>query len=208
MWSDKVYKACPHTLLFGFLIPIENIVSVLERRKRGGDVIRRTEGPPGKNADHVYVLTFQACMDPEEGIFIFAYPWNVFWFPWLLFFFFFCISRGYRPGLRHPSPLRSISSCVFYPFFSGREIIWTVKRRAGRCCCYHQNHCCEFLEEQVTQATRAREKQQTPQLPCDQKFYYVLLSITLVVYFDMKIVLIGRKAGPRANFLILLPSRI
>lgn len=124
------------------------------------------------------------------------------------FFFFFCISRGYRPGLRHPSPLRSISSCVFYPFFSGREIIWTVKRRAGRCCCYHQNHCCEFLEEQVTQATRAREKQQTPQLPCDQKFYYVLLSITLVVYFDMKIVLIGRKAGPRANFLILLPSRI
>lgn len=65
-----------------------------------------------------------------------------------------------------------------------------------------------FLEEQVTKATRAREKQQMLIDATGVKPYHVLLSITLVVSSDMKIVLTSRKAGLRAKFLILLPSRI
>ena len=165
-------------------------------------LIGRTEGPPAKQ--HIMFKCFPILHGPRREIFLFANPWNVPWFPAFLLF-----SRVQtRPEMAYMCACTRVhsTSYVFRLFFPGGEIIWTVKRRAGRCCCYHENHGCEFLGGASHTGNQSQRETANAADATWAKPHHARLSVALVVRSHVKVVLTSRKAGLRAHFTVLQNS--
>ncbi|XP_059792329.1 advillin isoform X4 [Balaenoptera ricei] len=127
--------------------------------------------------------------------------------------------RTHPSGRDTGTPILIIKQGFEPPIFTGWFLAWDphiwsagksyeqLKEELGDAAAITRITAVSFLEELFTGNQSQRETANATDATWP-KPYHVLLSITLVVYFDMKIVLIGRNAGLRAKFLILLPSRI